>query len=196
MLVIVNPMLVTELDPRAHVSDVLRDLFARPGEYLIRRWHWKAAIFSALIRSSLFFSANIAAGWEAAWGAGLAEFAYRLIASGCYGSMTQAFRRAEPAWLASVTAMFLLPVFQHALEFGIHWVRGTPRLGLSIAVSAAFTVFSTLFNLYSMRRGSLVVGGGGQSLWRDIACFPRLLGGFMGSGLRHVADLWRLTRPT
>lgn len=189
-----NSAFRAELDPPAQVADVLRDLFARPGEYLIRRWHWKAALFSALIRFSLFFLVNLTAGWKAAWGAGLAEFCYRLVASGCYGSMTQAFRRAEPVWLANVTAMVLLPVFQHTIEFLIHWLRGTPNLGWSIGASAIFTVFSTLFNLYSMRRGSLVVGGGAQSIWRDLACFPGLLGGFLTSGFREVAGWRRLAK--
>ncbi len=172
------------------VQNVLADLLRRPGYHLIECWHWKASLFSALIRFSLFFGVNLSSGLDAAWGAALAEFAYRLIASGCYGSMTQAFRRAEPAWLANLTAMFLLPIFQHGIEFLIHWLRGTPKLLPSILVSMIFTVFSTLFNLYSMRRGSLIVGVGAQPLWRDIARFPALLVGFVASGPKLV---WRST---
>ncbi|MCX6592729.1 MAG: hypothetical protein NTZ56_14500 [Acidobacteria bacterium] len=176
------------------VQDVLADLLRRPGYHLIECWHWKASLFSALIRFSLFFGVNLSSGLEAAWGAALAEFIYRLIASGCYGSMTQAFRRAEPAWQANLTAMFLLPVFQHGIEFTIHWLRGTPKLLPSILVSMIFTVFSTLFNLYSMRRGSLIVGAGAQPLWKDILRFPSLLASFVASGPKLVwrsASGWR-----
>lgn len=167
--------------PAPRVSDFLRDLVTRPREYLLRRWHWKAALCSACIRFAIFFAANASAGWKAAWGAALAEFLYRLAASGCYGSITQAFRQAQPFWLANLTAAVLVPLFQHLFEFLIHWLRGTPNLKASILISAAFTIFSTLFNLYSMRRGSLVVGAGAKTFWEDILAFPRLLVGFLSS---------------
>jgi hypothetical protein len=38
-------------------------------------WNYKSAVTSALIRGALFFAANVSAGWEAATGAFLAEFA-------------------------------------------------------------------------------------------------------------------------
>jgi len=178
--------------PPTTVGGVLSDLFRRPYEYLIRRWHWKASLFSSIIRCSIFFGVNISAGLDAASGAAVAEFVYRLAAAGFYGSLTQAFRAAKPEWLASLTAMLLLPFVQHSIEYGIHWMRGTPNLRASIGASVLFTVYSTLFNLYSMRRGSLVVGEEEQSVWQDIRRFPVLLAGFLASGPKAV---WRLTQP-
>lgn len=177
-----------QTDSHTSVAGVLRDLRDRPYEYLIRRWHWKASLFSSLIRGSIFFAANASAGFAAASGAAQAEFLYRLIASGFYGSLTQAFRRAHPAWLANLTAVILLPILQHSVELTIHWLRGTPNLNASMGSSILFTIFSTLFNLYSMRRGSLVVGQGAQPIWRDIRNFPHLLWGFLSSGPREI---WR-----
>ena len=55
----------------------------------------------------------------------------------------------------------------------IHWLRGTPELLLSIAVSASFTLVSTSFNYFAMRRGLLTVGQGSQGLLRDLAQMPR-----------------------
>jgi hypothetical protein len=121
----------------------------------------------------------------------LAEFIFRSVTSGFYGSITQAFRRAEPHWLAALTAMVLLPVVSHSLEFLVHWLRGTPELGRSMAASVAFTALSTLFNLYAMRRGVLLVGEDRMSIWHDLKAMPRLLLGFIA--VPPVA-VWRLAR--
>lgn len=63
-----------------------------------------------MLRALVFLCANLAAGWRAATGAMLAEFVYRAITAGFYGALTQAFRKAEPAWAAGVAAMLLLPL--------------------------------------------------------------------------------------
>lgn len=173
------------------VGGVLDDLARRPHEYLIRRWHWKASLFSSIIRGSIFFATNVTAGLEAAYAAAGTEFAYRIVAAGCYGSLTQAFRHARPVWLANLTAVLLLPAFQHLLEFGIHLLRGTPNLKASMIASILFTVYSTLFNLYSMRRGTLVVGTGAASIWHDLTRFPFLLFGFWTTAAR---ELWRFAQ--
>ncbi len=173
------------------VSQVWRSFFERPYECFILGWHWKGALFSALVRCAIFLTVNLSSGWKAAWGAALTEFAYRIVASGFYASMTQSFRKAEPAWVAYLTAMVFLPIFQHSIEFFIHWLRGTPKLMESMAASILFTMFSTLYNLYSMRQGTMVVGPGSQSLWRDILSFPRVFFGFLTSGPKLI---WRSIR--
>jgi hypothetical protein len=177
-----------ETENSTTVAGVLSDLTRRPYEYLVRRWHWKAALFSSIIRSSIFFCTNLSEGWTEASGAAGAEFLYRLVAAGCYGSLTQAFRQARPVWLATLTAVLLLPALQHCVEFGLHWLRGTPNLRTSMLASICFTIYSTLFNLYSMRRGTLVVGDGEQSVWQDLLRFPTLLAGFVSVAPKGV---WR-----
>ncbi|MBZ2186940.1 MAG: hypothetical protein K7J46_19710 [Bryobacter sp.] len=153
---------------------------------MLPRWHWKAATFSALIRCSLFFAVNATSGWEAASGAALAEFAYRFAASGYYSAITQRLSRLEPAWKANLLAILALPLLQHAIEYAMHWARSTPRLNASIAVSYGFTILSTLFNLYSMRRGSLIVGEHGRPVMQDILAFPQLLAGFLLYGPQQI----------
>ena len=54
-------------------------------------WNWKSAVVSALCRASIFFVINISAGWDAALAAMQVEFAYRAVAAGFYGSLTQYF---------------------------------------------------------------------------------------------------------
>lgn len=175
------------MSPTLSVGQVCQDILRRPRYYLLTRWHWKGALFSSSLRCVIFLCVSLPSGWKAAQGAALAEFAYRLIASGFYASLTQSFRRAEPAWAAYLTAMLLLPVLQHAIEFLIHWWRGTPRLWESLAASAAFTLLSTSYNLYSMRRGNLVVGPDAKPLWQDILEFPATLFDFLAAGPRFLS---------
>lgn len=144
-------------------------------------WHWKSAIFSSLCRSAVFFFSTLPFGVKAATGAMIAEFLYRAFAAGFYGALTQAFRKAEPRWAATIVVMFGLPAFSHAIEFAMHWLRGTPNLKVSILASFAFTIISTAFNLHAMRRGVLVVGGG-KSLLGDLRALPEVVFTFIVSG--------------
>jgi hypothetical protein len=85
----------------------------------------------------------------------------------------------EPERHGTAAVMVLLPLVGHGSELALHWARGTPRLGASILASVLCTVLSTAFNLYAMRRGSLIVGDGSRSLWRDLVEMPALLGAFV-----------------
>jgi hypothetical protein len=75
-----------------------------------------------------------------------------------------------------------MPVTNHALELLVHWLRGTPKLAHSILASMCFTAISTLFNLYVMRHGALLVGENRQSFGQDMRRMPRLLIGFIAAG--------------
>ncbi len=168
------------------VWDVLRDLRANPGGLLLRQWNWKSAAFSSTIRAVIFFCTNFAAGWSAALGAMLAEFLYRAVTAGFYGALTQAFRRAEPAWAAGVVVMILLPAASHSVELAVHLLRGTPKILSSLVASVVFTAVSTLFNLYAMRRGALLVGSGAGSIGADLRRMPLLIGGFIAAGFKTL----------
>ncbi|HET8549013.1 MAG TPA: hypothetical protein VFL57_13445 [Bryobacteraceae bacterium] len=172
-------------------AQVLVSLVRHPYRNLIRRWNWKSGLSSALIRAAIFFSANVTAGLRAAVGAMVAELAYRAIISGFYGTVTEALRRAEPAWRTAVVAMVLLPSANHSIEFVIHWLRGTPNLRASIVASVCFTALSTLFNLYAMRRGVLIVGEERRTFIDDMRMMPRVIGSFVALGPLAV---WRFGR--
>ena len=175
-------------DETATVTAILRHLFRHPEETLLRRWNWKSAVFSSLFRANLFLAVNLTAGRRAAFAAACAEFLFRFLTSGFYGSITQSFRRAEPPWAAVLVVMLLVPLVSHSLEFLLHWLRGTPNLRTSIAVSMAFTTLSTSFNWFAMRRGTLVVGKGESSIWSDLARVPSLF-------LEFICAAARLGRP-
>jgi hypothetical protein len=161
------------------VGAVLGEMFRHPAHYFLAQWNWKSALTSALIRGVMFFATNITAGFQAASWALLLQFAYRAATSGFWGSFTQAMRHAEPRWLAGLVVGVGLSAFAHGLEFLIHWIGGTAELKRSILVSIGFTVISNLFNLYIMQRNALLVGENAQSLAKDMAQMPRLIGGFL-----------------
>jgi hypothetical protein len=175
------------------VRAVFEDFLRHPARLLIERWNWKAAVLSSLLRAAIFFFTNLAAGWHAAVGALLAELALRTATSGFYGAITEAFSEARPAWAANAAALIVLPLVNHSLEFLVHWLRGTPNLGLSITASVIFTALSTSFNLYVMRHGVLTVGGRSKSLREDLALLLPLLGQFLLAGPRA---LFRMVRNT
>jgi hypothetical protein len=176
------------------VAEVLWRLARHPVDGLVRRWNWKSALLSAVSRGLIFFAANVTAGWRAASAAFVTELVFRACTSGFYGAMTEAFVPARPIWAAAMATMILLPVLSHTLEFAVHVARGTPELSRSIAASVAFTVLSTGFNLFAMRRGALVVGPGRGSLADDLRRTPCLIGSFALAVIRTTAALWRYRR--
>jgi hypothetical protein len=163
------------------VGEVLIGLVHHPIDRIARRWNWKSAVLSSATRAALFFTANLSAGLDAAFAAMLTELVFRGITAGFYGGLTQSFRHATPHWLASVTVMVLLPITTHASEFVVHWSRGTERLTDSLTASILFTIISTLFNLFAMRRGVLIVGEGRGTLLADLRQIPRLIVLFVAS---------------
>jgi hypothetical protein len=165
--------------PAPHVVDVLAGFLRRPGENLIARWNWKSAILSAACRGSIFLVVNLGAGVLPASRALLVEFAFRSVSAGFFGTMTQALSTAQPRLAAAIAALVVLPVAAHSCEAVVHWLNGTPRLGASIAGSMAFTVVSTLFHLFAMRRGAFIVGEGRGPLLQDLARTPTLIGEFI-----------------
>jgi hypothetical protein len=162
-------------------------LVCHPWQALLCRWNYKSALLSSLIRASLFFAVNLRAGTDAALAAMLTEWAFRLCTSGFYGALTQAFRRVEPERAAALCVLILLPVVSHSLELVLHWWRGTPELLASIGASIVLTVVSTGFNLFAMRRGTLIVGAAGRTMLDDLKALPRLIVQFVAMLARTCA---------
>ena len=180
------------------VVEVLRRVATHPIEELVHQWNWKAALLSSGWRAAMFFAANLGAGRSAAVAAATTEVVFRLATSGFYGSLTAALRRAEPAWQGMGAAMVLLPLVGHSLEGLVHWARGTAHLATSIAVSVLFTMVSTSFNVFVMRRGALLVGRESHSLTHDLSRMPALLVLFVRAILMGSVRLVRraIAHPT
>ena len=158
------------------VQHVMLCLIMNPYRHLIRRWNYKSACLSALSRGTAILLVNLSSGGPSAAGAMLAEVLYRVLASGFYSSAIQSFRYARPFWGAWVVSLALVPAFSETLEFLLHRMRGTQRLGITILVSAIFTAISSLIELYVMRRGILTVGNTSGSLVQDLRKIFKILG--------------------
>jgi len=168
------------------VGEVLYGLMRHPIEHLVRRWNWKAATLSASCRATIFFVVTMPAGLEAGLRAMATEMAFRIVASGALGSATQIFRTATPPAVATVVALLVIPAAGHLGEYTVHSLAGTARLGENIAVSVAFSVVTTAFNLFAMRRGALIVGDGQRSLADDVRRLPGLIVGFVSTIIRSA----------
>ncbi len=181
------------------VRAVLQSLRRHPIQLLVVRWNWKSAILSSVLRSLIFFAANVSAGTDAALAAMNTEFLYRACTAGFYAALTQSFRHVKPEWQATLTAMVLLPLVSHSTELLVHWLRDTPRLSASIAASACFTAISTAYNLFAMRKGALLVGQDARTLREDLRRMPGIVIQFMQAVirafiLRPLQMLWRRRR--
>lgn len=173
------------------VGAVWADIAKHPYDYMVRRWNWKSAVTSVILRGAIFFSTNLSAGRNAAVSALLTEFGYRALLSGVIGSVTQALRSSQPYWAATLSASVVLPAFSHVVEFTVHSLRGTPRMMTSVSVSIGFSVLTVLFNLYAMRHGVLIADREHTSLLKDLVAMPRIIAGFVAAGPLAV---WRLLR--
>lgn len=174
------------------VSGVFRYIFTHPLEMLVLRWNWKAALFSGLMRGSIYLATHIKHGWRAALGAMSVEFVFRVIVSGAFGSLVQAFHKATPLWLGTLCVMVLIPGIAHTIEFTLHTINGDESKGSAIIISVAVSIISMIFNLFAMRRGTLLVKDENQqSLWQDIKQFPAIIAEFIAY---PFIWLWRKTK--
>lgn len=147
------------------------------------RWNWKSALVSSVCRSVIFLAVNLPAGGHAAARAMLTELAFRAVASGFFGAMTEALARRPASAATTAAALIVVPGAAHAMEYVVHRMAGTPMLAAAVGASIAFSVLTTLFNLHAMRRGALVSGEGGGSLFADLRQMPALLASFAAAAV-------------
>ncbi len=180
-------------DAEISVSDVFRSLVQHPAQ-MITRWNWKAALLGALLRASFYLTVYKASkeSWIVTLTAVMVEFSFRFFTSGISGALVQSFRRATPAWLATVIISISLPIFSHTIEFIAHYTQEkyfssifpastNNARTIAFAISVLFSVLSAMFNIFIMRHGVLLVGAGSESrtLWEDIKKLPLLVIEFM-----------------
>jgi hypothetical protein len=186
------------MNPKPHggltVGTVLICLALNPYRHLIRRWNWKTACLSACSRSIVILAVNLPSGGARAVSAMFAEACYRALTSGFYSALTQGFRFAQPCWAASAIPAVLIPLISDTLEFAVHRMHGTQRLGATVVASVIFTAASTFLELFAMRRGVLVMGRQRRSLLEDLGRVPKLIADFWGEGARFLLAARRAVR--
>jgi hypothetical protein len=173
------------------LGQALLDLLRDPVTVLLRRWNWKAAALSILFRAPVYVIASLRSGWREILAALLAESAVCAGTAGFYGAFVQAARSAQPAWATALAITVFLPGVMQAVEYFVHWLRGTHHLHAVLIGSVLVSALSSLFNWFAMRRGTLLVGGEGKSFRKDLSRLPLLAVSFIISGPRW---LWRAGR--
>ena len=161
-------------------------LIRRPQQILYS-WNWKSALLSVILRGPIFLVAGARQGWKGSLAALFTESLFCAVTAGFYGAIVQFLRNAEPEWLTVLFLTTVLPAGFQVLEYGLHWLRGTPHLRLAEIVSLVVSAISALFNFYAMRRGTLLVGGEGGSFRSDLKRLPRLVLGFLVALPRRIA---------
>jgi len=159
---------------------VLFQLICRPQK-LVQLWNWKAAVLSLILRGPVFFAASLRVSLSAGLSALATESVFCMAIAGFYGAVAQSFRMAQPQWLTLLFLTVILPAIFQALEYLLHWIRGTPHLGLAELFSILVSGISAAFNWYVMRRNTLLVGGQGTGFATDLRRLPRLFYGFVAT---------------
>lgn len=184
---------IKNLPAATKVSDVLKMIFQHPFEMLVKRWNWKSALLSALLRSPIYLITYLIKkdAVSAALAAASVEFGLRIFTAGTSGTLVQTFRRARPVWLSGLICSVVLPVFSHTIEFVTHYLHEylvsqiynapmNQSRKSGFVVSVIVSVVSVIFNLFVVRRGVLVVGGEEhQSFWQDMKQMPLVIWQFL-----------------
>jgi len=184
---------IEEVHAAIPLGEVFRSLLGHPAQ-IITRWNWKAAFLGAILRASFYFTVYKASreNWIVTLTAVLVELSFRFITSGISGAIVQSFRRARPAWLATMIVTISLPIFSHSVEYITHYTQeqyfsnvfaasANNARQKAFAISVLFSALSAMFNLFMMRHGVLLVGAGTEtkSLWSDLKKIPLLVAEFV-----------------
>jgi hypothetical protein len=175
--------------PRTTVGKALLQVLSKPFYYFIQHWNWKSALFGAINRGTIFFIATMKRGHVEMSIAVLVEIAFTCATAGIYAAFTQAMRFAEPEWLAAGVVALVIPGALYGVDYFAHVWTGMHNVRPAVGFATGLSVVSTLFNLFIMRRGALVVGEGSQPLWRDLIRIPGLIVQFLVAG---PVWLWNL----
>ena len=159
----------------ATVPSVVLYVLTHPWTVFVERWNWKAALLGSAFRG-IAFAIPVGAltgkdAIESVW----AEMLFRIAVSGFWGSLLQAFRAAQPAWLAGLFVALVLPAAAHALEFAVLRASHATHIRTGMTVSIVISIGSLVINWSLMRRGLLVTGEGSATLGADLRRVPSAL---------------------
>jgi len=149
-------------------------------------WNWKSAVLSIMLRVPVFALAAARRGLGAILLATLIEAAVCGFNAGCYAAVVQGLRDRKPVWLTALFISVILPAIGQVIEYQVHVWRGTPHAIPAVIVSTVLAALSSLFNWYAMKRGTLLVGGEGNSFSTDLRRIPLLLYRFLLLGPRWL----------
>jgi hypothetical protein len=174
---------------RTTVGKALLQVLDNPFYYFIQQWNWKSALFGAINRGTIFLVATMKRGRMEMSVAVLVEIVFSCATAGIYAAFTQAVRFAEPEWLGACVVALVIPGALYGADYFAHVWTGMHHVRPAVGFATGLSVVSTLFNLFVMRRGALLVGEGSQPLGRDLVRIPGLIVQFLIAG---PVWLWNL----
>jgi hypothetical protein len=177
----------------ASVGQALLHLLRDPWRNVVLRWNSKAALLSAMFRGSIFLIASIRSHHAGRSSGVLAEALFGAMNAGFFGTVTQALRFARPKWLAELLLAGIFPLLFQVGDVCFHSAFGTEVFRSGLIASAVFTALSATFNLYIMRRGTLLTGEEGKAFSQDLSALPRLALFFV---IAAVMKGWRFVAGT
>jgi hypothetical protein len=169
-------------------GQALGGLLRNPVQILLR-WNGKSALLSAMFRGGVFLVASLKSHHAGRSHAVLAEALFGAGFMGFFGTVTQALRLAEPQWLVELLLAGVFPLLFQVGDICFHSALGTQTFRGGMIASAVFTALSAAFNLYIMRRGTLLVGEESSPFAEDLIALPKLALMFVVSG---VLKAWRI----
>lgn len=172
------------------VLSVTRSLLAHPFRYFVRDWNWKAGLLSGIFRAALFAVTVVPREPAALRGIAL-QLAFRIAVGGMWGTVAQAFREAEPIWLAGLWVTAVLPASVHLVEYMVLRANHVAHLRAGMIASISLSVLSLLLNWGLMRRGLLLTGEGTESLATDFSRLPAALRDLLLAGPRLLVRAFR-----
>jgi hypothetical protein len=173
------------------VGTVVWQIVTKPYDTFIRNWNWKAATLSSGLRAPIFLLTSLSHGLHRAIIAMLVEAVFRASTTGFFAAVTQALRKAQPTWKALLVMLTIFPAITLALDLPLHMAMHTRGLARGMFVAILLSSFASVFDLYVMKRGTLIVGGEGKSFLSDLKSLPLLAFRFV---LEPPIWAWRLTR--
>lgn len=179
---------VPALPNRVSAGQALLTLLRHPWRCVVLRWNGKAALLSAICRGIVFLIASIRSHHAGRFSGVLVEALFGAVCAGFFGTLTQTLRFADPEWFAELLLAGIYPLLFQLCDLFFHAALGTQVFRIGMIASAVFTALSAAFNLYIMRRGTLLVGKDGNSFAHDLSALPRLALLFVASG---AVNVWR-----
>ena len=177
--------------PPDDLGQALKDMILRPVQTLVPPWSWKAAAFSAVLRSATFFAANLRAGRKQAVEAMLIEAAFATVAAGLIGAISQQLRRANPLWATIGVVWLGMPALMVLAQFGLHRAVHTPHLTGGLVFSFCFTALASAFSWYAMRHGAMLGGIDQTTIRHDVHSLPAIAADFLMAAPRAIKALIR-----
>ena len=168
------------------VGNALVQLALHPVHSFVVNWNWKAALFSALNRGTIFLIVMIKRGTMELSIALIVEAIFSATASGVYGAFTQVMCFTRPRWLARFIVGVFVPAVMLGLDYLAHYYTGMQHMRMSLILTGLLSVLSSLFSFYVMEQGALLVGNQSEPLARDLRRMPALIGRFVVAGPRCV----------